>query len=435
MVASGSGSPPAARGRRRGPRREVLTAAQARRSALAAQGLAGPRPTGPPTMRSLQRVVDRLGVVQLDSVTVLARTHRLPFFSRLGPYDDELLRRAREERPRRLVEYWAHEASLVPPATHRLLRWRMAGAADQAWQRYRRVLAERPQLPAEVLAVVSAGGAATAAQLTARLHPGVPRSPAGSWMTALTPEVLAGPARDVKATAEMLFWSGDLSAAGRTAQFERVYDLPSRVLPPEVARAPTPPPEEALRGLVDVAGRALGVATEPELRDYFRLPPDLSRAAVAALVEEGRLAPVTVRGWARPAYLHADATFPRAASARALLSPFDSMVFERTRTEQLFGMRLRLEIYVPAAQRLHGYYVLPFLLDDALVARVDLKADRAAGLLRVQAAWAEPTAPEHAPAALAAELRLMAGWLGLDDVTLTGRGDLAPRLAEELART
>ncbi|MEJ5946158.1 crosslink repair DNA glycosylase YcaQ family protein [Pseudokineococcus basanitobsidens] len=414
--------------------REVLTAAQARRTALAAQGLARPRPEGRPTPRHLQRVVDRVGVVQLDSVNVLARSHRLPFFSRLGPYDDELLRRAGERSPRRLVEYWAHEASLVPPSTHRLLRWRMARAADEAWGRYRRILSERPRLLDDLLAAVAEGGPGTAAQLTARLHPGAPRSSAGSWMVAPTEAVLAGPARDVKAAAEQLFWSGELSAAGRTAQFERVYDLSARVLPPEVAGAPTPSEDEAVRGLVEIAGRALGVATEPQLRDYFRLRPEQSRAAVAALVEDGVLAPVRVRGWRRPALLHAGATFPRRATGRALLSPFDSLVFERSRAEELFGVRLRLEIYVPAARRVHGYYVLPFLLGDALVARVDLKADRGARLLRVQAAWGEAGAPEHAPAELADELRLMAGWLGLDDVLVVGPGDLAPRLADELRR-
>jgi len=415
-------------------RREVLTAAQARRTALAAQGFIDPRPTGSPTARHLQRVVDRVGLLQIDSVNVVARSHRLPVFSRLGPYDDELLRRAAERSPRRLVEYWAHEASLVPPRTHRLLRWRMARAAEEAWGRYRRILSERPRLLQEVLDVVADGGAMTAAQVTARLHPGAPRSSAGSWMVPPTDAVLTGPARDVKAAAEQLFWSGELTAAGRTPQFERRYDLPARVLPAEVAAAPDLPEVDAVRELVAIAGRSLGVATEAHLRDYFRLRPAQSRRAVDELVEQGVLAPVAVRGWARPALLHRDAAFPRRVAGRALLSPFDSLVFERSRTEALFGVRVRLEIYVPAAQRVHGYYVLPLLLDGELVARVDLKADRSAGLLRVQAAWAEPHAPEHAASELAAELRSLAGWLGLGDVAVAGRGDLAPRLAEELAR-
>ncbi|WP_298804347.1 crosslink repair DNA glycosylase YcaQ family protein [uncultured Pseudokineococcus sp.] len=415
--------------------REVLTAAQARRTALAAQGFADRRPPGAPTMRHVQRVLDRVGLLQLDSVNVVARSHRLPLFSRLGPYDDDLLRRAAERPPRRLVEYWAHEASLVPPATHRLLRWRMARAADEAWGRYRRILAERPRLLDEVLGAVREGGAMTAAQLTAHLHPGAPRSSAGSWMVPPTEAVLAGPARDVKAAAEQLFWSGELTAAGRTAQFERRYDLPERVLPPEVAGAPDPDEADAVRGLVEIAGRSLGVATEAHLRDYFRLRPDASRRAVDELVEDGVLAPVTVRGWARPALLHRDAAFPRRVAGRALLSPFDSLVFERSRTEALFGVRLRLEIYVPAARRVHGYYVLPFLLDGELVARVDLKADRADGVLRVQAAWPEPWAPAHAAEELAGELRSMAAWLGLDDVAVTGPGDLAPALLEALRAT
>lgn len=414
-------------------RREVLTAAQARRTAMAAQGFADPVPAGGPTLRHLQRVVDRVGLLQLDSVNVVARSHLWPLYSRLGPYDVDLLRRATAVRPRRLVEYWAHEASLVPPATHRLLRWRMARAADEAWGRYRRVLVEHPRLPDDVLGVLAAAGPLTTAQVTARLHPGAARSPAGSWMVAPSEAVLAGPARDVKAALEMLFWAGRVSAADRTAQFERRYDLVERVLPPDVAAAPDPPEDEAVRGLVEISARALGVATEPHLRDYFRLRPEQSRAAVGALVEEGVLLPVDVRGWRRPALLHRDATFPRRVRARALLSPFDSLVFERSRTEDLFGVRLKLEIYTPAEQRAHGYYVLPLLLDDALVARVDLKADRAAGLLRVQAAWREPHAPDDVAEHLAAELRVVAGWLGLDDVLVVRRGDLAPALGAALA--
>ena len=426
---AGAASRPGAR------RREVLTAAQARRTALAAQGFTDPRPAGPPTARHLQRVIDRVGLLQIDSVNVVARSHRLPVFSRLGPYDDDLLRRAAERPPRRLVEYWAHEASLVPPRTHRLLRWRMARAAEEAWGRYRRILAERPRLLQDVLDAVADGGAMTAAQVTARLHPGAPRSSAGSWMVPPTDAVLAGPARDVKAAAEQLFWSGELSAAGRTAQFERRYDLPERVLPAEVASAPDLPEADAVRELVAVAARSLGVATEAHLRDYFRLRPSQSRRAVDELLEEGVLVPVAVRGWARPALLHRDAVFPRRVPGRALLSPFDSLVFERSRTEALFGVRVRLEIYVPAAQRVHGYYVLPLLLDGELVARVDLKAERPAGVLRVQAAWSEPHAPAHVADELAAELRSMAAWLRLDDVAVAGPGDLAPRLVDALART
>ncbi|WP_432499210.1 winged helix-turn-helix domain-containing protein [Kineococcus gypseus] len=406
-----------------------MGAAEARRAVLAAQGFAGRRPAAPGAAH-VAGVLERLGVVQIDSVNVLCRAHYLPFYSRLGPYPREVLDRAAQRRPRRLVEYWAHEASYVPPATHRLLRWRMARAAHDAWGSVRSVAVEQPALVAAVLEHVGAHGPLTARELEAALAPGGSR-PSEHWGWNWSA---------VKRALEHLFFAGAVSSAGRTAQFERRYDLTERVLPPEVAAAADPEPEEAVRALVSIAARALGVAGEASLRDYFRLRPEQSRRAVAQLVEAGELVPVRVRGWAsserRPVYRHVGARAPR-VRARALLTPFDPLVWHRPRTEEVFGVALRLEFYVPREQRVHGYCVLPFLLGERIAARVDLKADRAApgGVLRVPAAWAEPGAPAGTAQELAAELERLAGWLGLGAVEVAGRGDLAPALSGALGRS
>jgi uncharacterized protein YcaQ len=409
------------------PVRDRLTPGQARRVALAAQGFGVPRPAAV-TMRQVQRVIDTVGVVQIDSVNVFSRSHYMPFFSRLGPYPRALLDRASSTAPRRVVEYWAHEASFLPPATHRLLRWRMARAADEAWGGMARAARQQPELLDAVREVVAAHGPLTAAAI--ERHVGHERTrDRTNWGWNWS---------EVKRIVEFLFWSGEISSAGRTVQFERRYALPGRVLPPAVAQAPDPDPDDARRELVRIAARACGVATERDLRDYFRLRPAEARLAVGELVDAGELIPVTIGGSDRPAYLHPEARVPRKISARALVSPFDSVIWERARTEALFGFRYRIEIYTPAASRIHGYYVLPFLLDDRFVARVDLKSDRKGGadgdgVLRVKAAWLERGQdPARVAAELAAELRTTAEWLELGDVVVDPMGDLAGPLQAAL---
>jgi uncharacterized protein len=396
------------------PVADRLPAALARRIALAAQGFDGPRPAGAVDGRQLRRMTSRLAVLQIDSVNVLSRAHYLPAFSRLGPYPHETLDDLAGRR-RELFEYWAHEASLLPVRLHPHLRWRMAAAEEHAWGSMVRIQRERPGFVSEVLERVRETGPLKASDLAEPR----PDRPGSMW------NWHAG-----KVALEWLFYTGVVTTRGRTAGFERVYDLTERVLPATVLQAPTPVPADAVRELVRTASRALGVATERDLRDYFRLRPPAARAAIAELADAGELVPVQVTGWGAPAWLHPEARRPRWVRARALVSPFDSLVWERPRVERIFGFRYRLEIYTPAAQRVHGYYVLPFLLDDRLVARVDLKADRHAGVLRVQSAFAEEGVDRaEVTAALAEELALMAGWMQLGAVVVGERGDLAAELA------
>jgi uncharacterized protein YcaQ len=401
---------------------DSLSIAQARRVTLAAQGFTDPKPGGTTDLRHLRRVLRRVHLIQMDSVNVLQRAHFMPLYSRLGPYPVGLLERAAYRKPRDLFEFWGHEASLITTDLQPLFRWRMARAAEMAWGGVRRVAEEQPELVARVLDVVRDHGPITAAEIE---HDEPRRTDHWGWNWS-----------SVKSALEWLFYSGQVTAAERTTSFARRYDLPERVLPQSVLRTPTPAPEDAFRALVELSARALGVAAEPELRDYFRLPVDGFKQAVAELVDDQVLRPVRVPGWKQPTYLHHEAKVPRRVHAATLVSPFDPLIWERGRTERLFGMNYRIEIYVPAAQRLYGYYVLPFLFGDQLAARVDLKADRKTGRLLVPAAWLEPHADrDETAAALAAELRRLAGWLGLSEVMAPERGDLAEALKVTLAES
>jgi len=367
-------------------------------------------------MRDVQATITRLGQFQIDSVNVVTRAHFVPLYSRLGPYGPGLLERAAHVPPRRLFEYWGHAASLIDVELQPLLRFRMQAGAH-AWAGVDRVARERPELVARVRAEIADRGPISARELE---HEEVRDRSSWGWNWSA-----------VKTVLEWLFYLGEVTSARRNAQFERVYDLPERVLPPAVLARPTPSPEESVRGLVRRAASALGVASEFSLRDYFRTQPATTRRAVADLVESGELIPVTVEGWTgKPHYLWHGARVPRRIGARALLSPFDSMIFERARLERLFDFSYRIEIYVPPDRRRHGYYVYPFLLGDRFVARVDLKADRARGALRANAAWLEPgNDPDLVARELAGELRVLAGWLGLHGLEVLPRGDLSPLLA------
>ena len=393
-----------------------MSADAARRTALAAQGFAHPRPTGRIDRRHLRRVFDQIGVVQIDSVNVLVRSHELPLFARLGPYPRTLIPDA--VAAGELFEYWAHMASILPTAHLPLWRWRMERhrSGEVAWALPTH---KRPVLDG-VLAQVRARGPLTVGDIEGRVRN------KGSWWDW----------DDSKAALEELFVAGVIGATRRPSDFARRYDLIERIVPPAVLAEPAPDEATARRQLLLMAARSLGVGTVTDLADYYRLKPTACKPVVDDLVAAGQLVPVEVDGWRRPAVLHPDAVAPRRVEGRALLSPFDSLVWFRERTERMFRFEYRIEIYTPAPKRIFGYYVLPFLLDGQLAGRVDLKADRSAGVLRVQAAWIEDDldAPEergYVAEHLEAELAAMAGWLGLGTVGVRRRGTLA---ADLLAR-
>lgn len=400
-----------------------MSASQARRIAIAAQQLAAPQPDGPrPINRGhLRRLVDTIGLLQIDSVNVLARAHLLPLFSRLGQYPIGVLEGAAwpvRNRDRLLVESWAHMASLIPVEHEPLLRWRQQErAVDGPWGMIKRLNAEHPGFLDVVLDAIRELGPSSAGDIERALEaPG--RDVAGWWEWSIT-----------KIACEHLFMVGAIGVIQRRG-FERVFDLTERILPAAVVTAPTPTESDAKRELVAIAARAHGVGTVADLADYYRMGVADTKRALAELVEDGRVVPVAVEGWPEAAYLHRDARIPRAVNGAALLSPFDPLVWRRRRTERIFGFHYRIEIYTPAPKRTFGYYVLPMLSGESLVGRFDLKADRATGRLLVQASWIEPGAdPATTVETAAAELARMARWLGLAEVVVVRRGNLAADLS------
>lgn len=387
--------------------KQSLSLPEARRIALAAQQF-GPDAGSLRGVKSLGTSVRRLGLLQIDSVNVLIRSHYLPLFSRFGAYALDLLDRAAYDGHRRvLFEYWGHEASLLPLELHPLLRWRMERAkrGEGTWGRLKRYATEHQSLVNAALEQIREHGPLGASELQA-----AGKSSGGWWGWSQGKEIL-----------EWLFWTGEVTTA-RRRNFERLYDLTERVLPPAVLAAPTPSKEEAQRTLMVIAAKALGVATLRDLRDYFRLPTQDAAERLKELIAAGVLTPVSVESWRQQAYLVSGARLPRSLEVQALLSPFDSLIWERQRTERLFDFVYRLEIYTPAHKRQHGYYVLPLLLGDRLVARVDLKSDRQRNRLQVRGGSAEAHAePKQVAAPLAAQLQSLANWLGLEKVEVVSR--------------
>jgi uncharacterized protein len=395
-----------------------ISAAAARRIVLAAQGFTDPRPAGKVDARHIRRVMARIGFLQLDALTVLCRVHYATLYGRLGPYPRELLDRlAWQARPRTLFEYWGNAATLLPLSLHPLLRWRMARTADELWSRGGRVGALPAGFLSDVLAEVAARGPVSAGELT----PNSQRRRGGMFNWS-----------DTKVALEWLFYTGRLTIAARPS-FTRLYDLTERVLPAEVLAMPTPAKDDAQRELLRLAARSLGVFTEPDLRHYWNLRPNECRPLIADLVESGELVPARVEGWRTPSYIWHRARIPRHVHLHTLLSPFDQLIGGRSRGMRVFGFDFHIEWYVPKKKRVYGYFVLPFLLGDRPVARVDLKSDRKESALVVHAAHAEAGVDHREVSGqLAIELRRMADWLELERIAVTPRGDLGPSLARAL---
>lgn len=397
---------------------QTLSQSQARRIALAAQGFGAKKSDTPTNWAGMRRVIDRLSLLQIDSINVCVRSHYMPLFSRLGTYsipklDEKLL--TPKKRDRGYFEYWGHEASFLPIPMQPLFRWRMAAAerGEGMWKGISDFGHTQTKAVSRVLDMIRDQGPLATRELSEEGEKG-----GGLWEW-----------KGSKTALEYLFWIGQLTAAGRRG-FERVYDLPERVLPGDVLNAKTPREEDAHRELTRIAAHALGIATAADLRDYFRLPAKGFDARVQELADLGEIEPASVKGWKQPAYLARDAKLPRWIKGAALLTPFDPIVWFRPRAERLFDFHYRIEIYTPAEKRQYGYYCLPFLYDGAMVARIDLKADRPSGTLIAQSAHAEDACcNDDIGEALNVELARLAAWQGLEDVKIRPKGDIGKRLA------
>lgn len=401
--------------------KSTLSAAEARRVALAAQGFARARPEAAGT-RQLNAALARMATLQIDSVNVFARSHYMPLFARVGSYDTAALDRLLFARRAPYVEYWAHVAAFIPASDWGLFRFRMDalrekyGSAPGGWFDTNRDIVDW------VRAELAARGPLRPAQIEHDAKKGA-RGPWWDWDV-------------VKHALEHLWLFGEVAIAGRRG-FERRYALAEQVIPRSALEAQVPR-EDAVRELVSRAARAYGVATAADLADYWRIADRKAvLAAVGDLVDAGELHPVTVEGWTSagrpaPAWLHADATVPRRIDAAAILTPFDPVVWFRDRAERLFDFEYRIEIYTPAPKRRYGYYSLPVLIGDDIVGRVDLKADRAASTLRVQSAWWEHGRPADAAPLLADQLRLAASWQGLERISVSAWGDATDDLVRVL---
>jgi uncharacterized protein len=396
-----------------------LSIAEARRIALVAQGFDFPGRDKPVTWSHIKKSISQINLLQIDSVNVLVRSHYLPVFSRLGAYDHATLdARTFHNKKRTMFECWSHEASLVPLELHPFVRWRMKRAQnhDGKYGSMSKFARDETAYLKTVLDFVKHNGPTAVSDF-----PDSGKGEGGWW----------GWSKG-KMAFETLFDQGLITTAARPS-FERIYDLPENVIPSEILNAATPSEADTFRHLLDLSGRALGVGTEFDLRDYFRLPVAETKTALAELVENGTLIPVKVEDWKHQAYIHRDAKLSRKAGGTALVSPFDPLVWERARAERLFNFHYRIEIYTPAEKRKYGYYVLPFLMGDRFAARVCLKADRQAGVLRANATHIELHAdPAETAEALSNELLLMSHWLGLNGVEVGAKGNLARQLKAAL---